>query len=331
MATTANSRSGLVNNTGTDYTNLFLKKFAGEVLTTFETEAVFKPLHVIRTIESGKSAQFPITGTASTAYHTPGDNILSDGSYLSAIGHNERTILIDNLLLSSTFIPKIDEAMNHYDVRSIYTEEIGRALAKTFDKNIAQLVHLASGASANAPGKAGAGSVAVATTLSTTTGIVADGVNIAKAIYDAVVVLDKNDIPDDGNRYCVLTPANYAKLVQYTGNPDKPTALGSYSKNSVVEIGGVKVIKSNNLPKGTISAVTGANNTYNGTFTTGAGVEHLGLVFHKNAVGTLKLLDLAVESEYRIDLQGTLIVSKYAMGHGILRPECSVRLVPASS
>ena len=331
MATTANSRSGLVNNTGTDYTNLFLKKFAGEVLTTFETEAVFKPLHVVRTIENGKSAQFPITGTASTTYHTPGDNILSDGSYLSAIGHNERTINIDNLLLSSTFIPKIDEAMNHYDVRSIYTEEIGRALAKRFDQNIAQLVALASGASATAPGKAGAGSVAVASTTSTTTGVASDGANIAKAIYDAVVLLDKNDVPDDGNRFCVLSAGNYARLVQYTGNPDKPTALGSFAKNSVMELAGVKIIKSNNLPKGTISAVTGANNTYNGTFTTGSGVDHLGLVFHKNAVGTVKLLDLAVESEYRIDLQGTLIVSKYAMGHGILRPECSVRLVPSSS
>jgi hypothetical protein len=330
MPVTALPRPGLVNNTGTDYTNLFLKKFAGEVLTTFETEAVFKPLHIVRTIESGKSAQFPITGTASTSYHTPGQNILSDGSYLSAVAHNERTINIDNLLLSSTFIAKIDEAMNHYDVRSIYTEEIGRALAKKFDQNIAQLTHLASAASAVAPGKVGAGSVAVAGTTGTTTGVATDGANIAKAIYSAVTLLDQNDVPDDGQRFCVLTPANYAVLVQYTGNPDKPNAIGSYSKNSILEVAGVKVLKSNNLPKGTISSDALANNTYGGTFTTGAGVQHLGLVFHKNAVGTLKLLDLAVESEYRIDLQGTLIVSKYAMGHGILRPECSVRLVPST-
>ena len=334
--TTANSRSGQVNNAGST-TDLFLKKFAGEVLTTFETEAVFKPLHVVRTIENGKSAQFPITGTANTAYHTPGDNILSEGSYLSAIGHNERTILIDNLLLSSTFIPKIDEAMNHYDVRSIYTEEIGSALAKTFDQTIAKVVQLASLASANAPGKAGAGDVKVATTFGSTTGVVGDGTNIAKAIYDAVVVLDRNDVPDDGQRYCVLTPANYARLVQYTGNPDKPTALGSYAKNSVLEIAGVKVLKSNNLPKGTQSSPAGANNNYGSStaFTTtddaGVGLENLGLVFHKNAVGTVKLLDLAVESEYRIDLQGTLLVSKYAMGHGILRPECAVRLTLATS
>ena len=327
------SRSGLVNNTGTDVTNLFLKKFAGEVLTTFETEAVFKPLHVVRTIENGKSAQFPVTGTASTSYHTPGENILTEGSYLSAVAHAERTINIDNLLLSSTFIPKIDEAMNHYDVRSIYTEEIGRALAKKFDQNIAQLTILASNASAIAPGKAGAGSVTI---VGSPSGVLADGATLAKGIYDAVVALDKLDVPDDGQRYCVLTPTNYAKLVQYVGSPDKPTTYGNYNKNSVMDIANVKILKSNNLPKGTIASTlgaggNGARNEYGSfAFTSSGSVDHLGVVFHKNAIGTLKLLDLAVESEYRIDLQGTLIVSKYAMGHGILRPECAVRLVPSS-
>ena len=37
-----------------------------------------------------------------------------------------------------------------------------------------------------------------------------------------------------------------------------------------------------------------------------------------------KLLDLTTESEYQIERQGTLFVAKYAMGHGILRPECSI-------
>lgn len=45
-----------------------------------------------------------------------------------------------------------------------------------------------------------------------------------------------------------------------------------------------------------------------------------------DAVGTVKLLDLAQEMAYDIRRQGTLIVSKYAVGHGILRPECAVEL-----
>jgi hypothetical protein len=46
-------------------------------------------------------------------------------------------------------------------------------------------------------------------------------------------------------------------------------------------------------------------------------------------VGTVKLMDLGVEMAYDIRRQGTLIVGKYAMGHGILRPECAVEIKTA--
>ena len=69
-------------------------------------------------------------------------------------------------------------------------------------------------------------------------------------------------------------------------------------------------------------ADAGANNTYDGTFT-----HTKGLVFQRGAVGTVKLKDLAVESEYQVERQGTLLVGKYAMGHGILRPEAAVQMI----
>ena len=50
-------------------------------------------------------------------------------------------------------------------------------------------------------------------------------------------------------------------------------------------------------------------------------------MLHKSSVGTVKLKDLATESEYQIQRQGTLMVAKYAMGHGGLRPECGVVLM----
>ena len=51
---------------------LFLKVFAGEVITTFEENNAMLPLTRVRTISSGKSAQFPTSGVASATYHTPG-------------------------------------------------------------------------------------------------------------------------------------------------------------------------------------------------------------------------------------------------------------------
>jgi hypothetical protein len=50
------------------------------------------------------------------------------------------------------------------------------------------------------------------------------------------------------------------------------------------------------------------------------------LVMTMDAVATVKLMDLSVESEYQINRQGTLMVSKYAMGHNVLRPAAAVSI-----
>ena len=73
------SRPGVVNdNTGTWAKDnaLFLKVFSGEVITAFERECVFGNLVQSRTIQSGKSAQFPVTGRFGSRFHTPENMII---------------------------------------------------------------------------------------------------------------------------------------------------------------------------------------------------------------------------------------------------------------
>ena len=106
MANFTASRLGLVNNTGTGYDALFLKVFAGEVLSAFRKNTIFENLHVTRTIASGKSAQFPIVGLSSTSYHTPGTQLTGN-----AIKHAEATVLIDDKLVSNVFIADITDAV----------------------------------------------------------------------------------------------------------------------------------------------------------------------------------------------------------------------------
>ena len=121
-----------VKSTWADQNALFLKVFANEVLTTFEETNVMKDLHTIRTISSGKTAQFPVIGTATAKYHTPGDDVFEDGgatpTYNQVIKHTEKTIHIDDVLLAATSIANIDELKNHYEVRSVYAAELGRLL-----------------------------------------------------------------------------------------------------------------------------------------------------------------------------------------------------------
>jgi len=109
---------------------------------------------------------------------------------------------------------------------------------------------------------------------------------------------------------------------------------GSLASGSIPQIAGISIYKSNNIPSTDLSAVsTGDGSSANDVFKTG-GVGYngdfrnsLGIISHSAAVGTVKLLDLATESEYQIERQGTLFVAKYAMGHGVLRPECAIELV----
>lgn len=311
MSNATPSRIGSING-GVDKDALFLKVFAGEVLTAFAEKNVMMDKHTVRTIASGKSAQFPVTGNFSAGYHTPGNEILG-----SAMNHAERIITIDDLLISSTFIANIDEAKNHYDVRANYSRKLGEALANTADKHLLQNAVLAARAAATVTDGQG-GSRITAATMGT------DSEVLLAALFEAAQKFDEKDVPED-ERYVFLKPAQYYKLVQNTKILNKDWGgSGVYSDGKVFRIAGMTVVASNHIPTTNITAGTEAGGTP-ARYAVNA-LTTIGVVLQKEAIGTVKLLDLAMESEYDIRRQGTLMVAKYAMGHGILRPECAIEL-----
>jgi hypothetical protein len=338
MANTTVSRLGQANATG-DVDNLFLKVFSGEILTTFEEQNVMKDLHMVRTINSGKTAQFPVTGIADANYHVVGEDIVDvSNNYLSTIKHAEKTINIDDVLVASTFIANIDELKNHYDVRSIYAKELGKALAKRFDLATMKTLYAAAGGTSPIGGNGG-------TTVGNADTETAAG--LVDALYGVARSLDEKDAPDEG-RFAVLTPSQYYTLLTADNvaiNRDNG-GVGNVATGTIAQVAGINLIKSNHLDSviglGDASGVTtgdgAANNAvfggngYNGDFSGLLGANGTAKGFlagTKEAIGTVKLLDLATESEYQIQRQGTLFVAKYAMGHGVLRPECAVKVLPA--
>ena len=307
---------GKANNTGDDNA-LFLKVFSGEVLAAFARRNQMLEMSMVRTISQGKSAQFPAIGKTTASYHTPGNEITG-----TVINKNERVITIDDLLISDSFIAEIDEAKNHYDVRSIYSTEMGNALARTVDQHLLQLAVLAAQASTTVTGENGG---AVITDADAKT----NGASLITSIFDAAQALDEKDVPED-DRYCVVPPATYYNLVENDKilNRDFGGSNGIYAEGKVLKVAGINIVKSNTAVDAftdqSAASSTGENNTYNGNFSNTAAV-----VFHKSAIGTVKLMDLAMESEYDIRRQGTLMVAKMALGHGILRPEAAVEIQTA--
>jgi hypothetical protein len=325
---------------------LFLKVFANEVLTTFEETNVMKDLHTVRTISSGKSAQFPTMGKATAKYHTPGEDVFESGNgtdYVTALTHKERIINIDDVLIAATSIANIDELKNHYDVRSAYSTELGRALSKRFD--LATMRTLIAASQVDAAGRANpdAGQ-GIKIDLGTTTGAPADVSTAANLIQTFRLIaqkLDEQDIPSE-DRFVILTPELYYLLAGSDSaaiNRDFGGA-GSIATGKVMELVGLKIFSSTHLSDITTNEVTSddvnaKNNPFDDADGSSAGKGYLDasldtlkfVAGHKTAIGTVKLMDLAVESEYSIPKQATLMLAKYAMGHGILRPEGAVSVI----
>lgn len=311
MADMSPSRPGQINGAG-DVDALFLKVFAGEVLKAFDETNVFAARTMTRSISAGKSAQFPATWKAAARYHTPGTQIVGQ-SLLS----NERVVTIDDVLISDVFIASIDEAKSHFEFRSEYSKQTGRALARAYDKNVAQVALLAARASATITGGNGGTKVVAATAKTNADALIA-------AISDSAQALDEKDVPKE-DRVVFVKPDQFYLMINSGSRAIhrdyNPAGNGSLADGTLPKLFGMPLVVTNNLPQ---SNVTTGPAAYQGDFTNTAA-----LVMHKGAVGTVKLLDVAVESEYLIQYQGTLIVSKYAVGHGILRPECSVEIATA--
>ena len=327
MSNASPVKFGNANSGSTRDDALFLKVFAGEVITSFDRASKTQGADMVRSISNGKSASFPVMGRIGAAYHAVGAEILGD-----AVNSAEKVITINDLLISSVFVSNIEEAKNHWDVRSAYSTEMGRALSFQKDKHILQTIGQATLASANVTG-------GDATTNITNTGIASStDATAANAMIDAIFAaakeLDANYVPSEG-RKCFMRLEEYYKLANATNavNVDfSGGANGGVASGKVARIAGIELVPVPHFVTGNVTATTEKGSATNGgSFPQAVNLTNfVALVSHPSAVGTVKLMDLAVEKEYDIRRQGTLMVAKYSMGHGVLRPEAAVGIKEAA-
>lgn len=305
MTASTPSRIGQANSAGaTDA--LFLKVFSGEVMASFNANTVMADKTRVRNIASGKSAQFPAIGRITASYHTPGAEILG-----KAVEHGEKVVTIDDLLISDSFIANIDEAKNHYEVRSEYSTQMGQALAQTFDRNLLSLA--VKTARAGDAGAVAAQGAAVSTNLGSLTPTIQ---TLVDALYAEAAAMDDLFLPAN-DRFVIVSPTVYYGLVQNDKLIDRDfNTNGSYADGTIMKVAGMSIVKSSNLAVNHITSTVDFGTKYqvNASDTTA-------LVFQKGALATVKLMEMASESEYDIRRQGTLMVSKMAVGHGAVNPQ----------
>ena len=241
-------------NTATNATNnrdLYLKLFSGEMFTGFQRETIARDLVMKRTLTNGKSLQFIYTGRTSAEYHTPGNSILGNSDKTPPVA--EKTITVDDLLISSAFVYELDETLSHYELRGEISKKIGYALAQKYDRLIFRAI--AKGARQASPVSLSNFVEPGGTQIRVGAGSNADDAlnhtHLINAFYDAAAALDEKGVSDEG-RVAVLNPRQYYALIQniesngLINRNERGDAL--QSANGIIEIAGITIYKSMNTP-----------------------------------------------------------------------------------
>ena len=341
---------------------LYLKLFSGEMFKGFQRNTIARDLVMKRTLKNGKSLQFIYTGRTKSEFHTPGNSILGDSNNAPPVA--EKTITVDDLLISSAFVYDLDETLSHYDLRSEISRKIGYALAEKYDRLIFRAItrgaRAASPITASGYVEPGGTQVRVGTTANASDAY--SSTALVNAFYDAAAAMDEKGISQDG-RVGVLNPRQYNSLIQAVGSNGliNRDVQGSALQGGegIVEIAGIKIYKSMNIPffsqygtkYGTGSAtnpgvtdpgntgsfvseavedaandVTGINNEY-GEETEFA--NSCGLIFQREAAGCVEAIAPQVQvtsGDVSVIYQGDVILGRLAMGADYLNPAAAVEL-----
>ena len=315
---------------------LFLKLGAAEILQAYMEACVFKGKTRERNIRGGKSVAFPITGKMQARYHQPGKPILGEGNAPSDL--NEVVITLDALMIADAVIPELDQLMSYFDVRQIYTTELGRALAYEYDKRIARIIYAAATTTTEPLAKQPLNKGRIGGTITLGTGYTGAGATrqakgdaIVDAIFDARIQFEKKDVSIEG-MYCVLTPEDYYAVTASSRaiNTDfnGSGSNGTIADGRTMRVAGISIMTSNHLQQPAYSLVAG---DVNPQYAQDLSKCH-GLIWNKEAAAVLTLLSPSLQvasGDFAVQYQADLLVARQALGAGVLRPEAACAIVTA--
>ena len=320
MADVTVAQPGLIQGE-TDILGLYLKVFAGETLAAFSRASVTNGRHIVRTIASGKSAQFPVFGRGDAAYLKPGKSL---DDIRENIPMGEKIIQIDGLLTTSQMITDIDEALAHYDVRSEYSKQMGEALALKADGAV--LAEAAKMVVANKENLTGLGKGEIITKKIAATDIgvtEAEGKALVQALLEIKAKMSNNYVPES-ERYVFMTPtARTALIASLVAINRDYGGIASITDANILRIAGFDIIECPHLTIGGATKNEGLLQGDGHVFPEEYKDKCAFIAMHKSAVGTVKLRDLKLERARRAEYQADMLAASYAMGHGGLRPEAA--------
>ena len=324
---------------------LYLKLASGEMFKGFQHQTIARDLVTKRTLKNGKSLQFVYTGRMGSEFHVAGNSILGNTDGAPPVA--EKTITVDDLLISSAFVYELDETLAHYELRGEITRKIGYALAEKYDRLIFRAISRGArqASPVSATGFVEPGGTQIRVGSSTNESDAFSSTALVASFYDAAAAMDEKGVSGDG-RVAVLNPRQYYALIQEVGsngliNRDaQGTAL--QGGNGIIEIAGIRIYKSMNIPflgkygtkyggttgevdpgntgdfvnpaiEDASGATTGINNDYGTAAEFGA--KSCGIIFQKEAAGVVETIGPQIQvtsGDVSVIYQGKIIIAPLA-------------------
>lgn len=341
---------------------LWLPLWSGEVINAYDQFNMFENLITTKSLSGGVSYEFPITGTVGL------NPSWGAGVELGGDTTDNKTttikVVLDNRPMAAHFeTDNVDMLISQWDYRSELARQAGLTLASTRDRQILMAL-VAAGAvpaiGANDPRGLAAAAFHAPSQIkigSTPAGLPAaatdtEGLLILQAIEDYLVVCQENDVAI-GNVYCAVPPKVF-QVIRALGIPRTPTvnsnsayvnyplfgasseagglgaplAQGMNMMTDSLDYMGVKIVKTNHIPKvdqvGT-SAIGGLKYQLN---CSGFGI--YGIIFQSEAIAGLSLMGMKVDTVQDVRRNTQFTVGSMLKGTGILKPEM-VKLITAGA
>lgn len=362
---------------------LWLPLWSGEVINAYDQFNMFEALVTTKALAGGFSYEFPLTGTVDLNSAWDAGEELVGGTTKSST--TIKVNLDKRPMAAHFETDNVDLLITQWDYRSELARQAGLTLANTRDRQLAVslvaagvLPYIAGSSgvgkdnhtTADAFQEPGAISTSVLASACTET----EGLKVLQEIENYTVVCQENDVPIN-NVYCVVTPKVF-QIIRSLGIPRTTTiAVGTAGGSSAyinnpmftgaqeyggagygIQTGlnsmmdsldymGVKICKSNHIPKTDLSLANIGSAKYNLNcattgYTTGStsdavssgGVFSIyGIIFQAEALAALSLMGMKVDTIQDVRRNTQFTVASMMKGTGILKPEMVKLLVSGVS
>jgi hypothetical protein len=342
---------------------LWLPLWSGEVINAYDQYNIFENLISNKSLSGGFSYEFPVTGlVALNASWDAGEELVGGDSSSTTFKVNldKRPMAAhfetDNVDLLVTQWDYRSELARQAGLTLSSTRDkqvVSALIAASVAAPLTSDPRGLTTANFPAPAVVSTATAAIGVSVSTCTETVA--LTILQSIENYLVFMQENDYPVQ-NVMCAVPPkvfqviralgiprsvstvfgANLAAINNYSTSPlfgasdnyggnGAPISVGMNALTDSLDYMGVKIVKTNHIPRSTLTIGSAKYNLTCGT------VDIFGIIFQKEAVAGLSLMGMKVDSIQDIRRNTQFTVASMLKGTGILRPELCQILVGTTS